>query len=245
MKQFEKDDIIDVAFQTATDAELFASQPQAQAKTPEQAAQESEDALRALSEEVMKDPARCFCRNCGQPILKDASVCVHCNYVVNPIALQQGQRLVRARRESYQSRSHVRIRQFITNLTGLDLETPQEKARWTVRKQAYHFETEGAVYCTNCGREVDPGASVCVACNYVLNPLAVQRAQMAVRDRTAKLSRKDLIKSILIPGYGRKMYQMYAQRRPQIALPCRKAGYVNMGLIAVAAVIFLTILSNL
>ena len=62
MKQFEKDDIIDVAFQTATDAELFASQPQQQAKTPEQAAQESEDALRALSEEVMKDPARCFCR---------------------------------------------------------------------------------------------------------------------------------------------------------------------------------------
>ena len=245
MKQFEQDDIIDVAFQTASNDELFASQPQQQAKTPEQAAKESEEALRALSEEVMRDPARCFCRNCGQPILKEASVCVHCNYVVNPIALQQGQRLVRARREQYQSKSHVRIRQFITNLTGIDLETPMEKARWSVRKQDYHFETNGKVYCTNCGREVDPGASVCTACNYVLNPLAVQRAQMAVRDRTAKLTRRDLIKSLLIPGYGHKMYQMYVQRRPQVALPCRKAGYVNIGLITAAAVIILTILSNL
>ena len=67
MKQFEQqDDYIDVAFQTATDDELFASQPQQQAKTPEQAQQESEEALRALSEEVMKDPARCFCRSCGK-----------------------------------------------------------------------------------------------------------------------------------------------------------------------------------
>lgn len=245
MKQFEQDDIIDVAFQTATDDELFAAQPQAQAKTPEQAKQESEEALRALSEEVMKDPARCFCRCCGQPVYKDASVCVHCNYVVNPVRLQEGQRLVRARRESYQNRYHVRIRKFLTNLTGIDLETPQEKARWTVRKQQYHFETGSTVYCSNCGCEVDPGASVCVRCNYVLNPMAVRRAQMAVRDRTAKLSRKDLLKSLLIPGYGRKMYRMYAERRPQIAKPCRKAGYINTGIIAALALIILMILSNL
>ena len=245
MKQFEKDDIIDVAFQTATDDELFAAQPQAQAKTPEQAKQESEEALRALSEEVMKDPARCFCRNCGQPVFKDASVCVHCNYVVNPEALRQGQRLVLARRAQYQNRYHVRIRKFITNLTGLDLESPQEKARWAVRKQDYHFETGSTVYCTNCGCEVDPGASVCVRCNYVLNPMAVRRAQMAVRDRTAKLTRKDLLKSLLIPGYGRKMYRMYAERRPQIAKPCRKAGYVNTGMLIALGIIILTILSNL
>ena len=246
MKQFEQqDEYIDVAFQTATDDELFASQPQQQAKTPEQAKQESEEALRALSEEVMNDPARCFCRNCGKPVFKDASVCVHCNYVVNPAALRQGQRLVQARRENYQNKYHVRIRNFITNLTGVDLESPQEKARWSVRKQNYHFQTGGKVYCTNCGCEVDPGASVCVRCNYVLNPMAVRRAQMAVNDRTATLSRKDLLKSLLVPGYGRKMYRMYAERRPQIAQPCRKAGYVNTGLLIALGIIILTILSNL
>ena len=243
MKQFDHDEIIDVAFQTATNDELFAAQPQEQAKTPEQARQESEEALHALSEEVMKDPERCFCRNCGKPIFKDASVCVHCNYVLNPVALQQGQRLIRARREKYE-KGH-RIRNFITNLTGIDLESPEQKARWAVRRQEYHFQTSGKVFCTCCGTEVDPGASVCVKCNYVLNPMAVRRAQLAVRDRTAKLSRADLIKSVLVPGYGHRMYKMYAERRPQIAKPCRTAGYVNAGLIAALAIIILTILSNL
>lgn len=232
MKQFEQDDIIDVAFQTATDDELLSSGQQ------EAARQTDEEALAELAAEVMNDPERCFCRNCGKPIYKNASVCVHCNYVTNPLALQQGQRLVRARRERYEKGS--RIRNFITNLTGIDLESPDQKARWAIRPQNYHYQTTGSVYCTNCGCEVDPGASVCVRCNYVLNPLAVRRAQMAVSDRTAKLSRKDLIKSFLIPGYGHKLYKLYAERRPQIAKPCRLAGLANLGALVMAAIILLS-----
>ena len=99
----DEQNIIDVAYQTATDEELFGSQTQAQ---PQQhTADENEEALEELAREVMLDPERCFCRNCGQPIYRNASVCVHCHYVVNPVALQQGQRLVRARREKYEAAS--------------------------------------------------------------------------------------------------------------------------------------------
>ncbi len=85
----DEQDIIDVAYQTATDDELFGSQTQAAPPPQQQAAfDENEEALEELAREVMLDPERCFCRNCGQPIYKNASVCVHCNYVVNPVSLK-------------------------------------------------------------------------------------------------------------------------------------------------------------
>ena len=93
----DEQDIIDVAYQTAPNDELFGSQTQAAPPPQQQAAfDENEEALEELAREVMLDPERCFCRNCGQPIYKNASVCVHCNYVVNPVSLREGQRLVRA-----------------------------------------------------------------------------------------------------------------------------------------------------
>ena len=86
-------EIIDVAYQTATEHELF-SQVQTKSQSQPPIQDENEEALVELALEVMRDPERCFCRNCGQAIYKNASVCVHCHYVVNPIALQQGQQLV-------------------------------------------------------------------------------------------------------------------------------------------------------
>ncbi|MCQ2417314.1 MAG: hypothetical protein MJ071_05840 [Oscillospiraceae bacterium] len=182
-----------------------------------------------LRQSVMMDPERCFCRDCGKPVYKNASVCVHCNYVMNAAELQKGASVVNQRREAYQQRH--RFRNFIKKYTMLDLETPQEKEHWAVRRQNYRYQTTGSVFCSNCGCEVDPGASVCVKCQYVLNPYAIQQAKMAIEDRNARLSRIDLIKSLLIPGYGKKIYQVYAVRRPQVANPCRIAGIINKALI--------------
>jgi len=79
---------------------------------------------------------------------------------------------------------------------------------------------------------VETGAVVCVRCGYVINPAAVQQAQRMVKDRNAKLRASDVIKSLLIPGYGKKVFRTYALRRPQIAKTCRNLGYVNLALIA-------------
>lgn len=233
----DEQNIIDVAYQTATDEELFGSQTQAQ---PQQhTADENEEALEELAREVMLDPERCFCRNCGQPIYRNASVCVHCHYVVNPVALQQGQRLVRARREKYESSKLTRIQRFVHNLTGIDLEPDSQKQRWAVRKQDYHYQTTGRqVYCTNCGCIVDPNATVCVNCNYVLNPLALRRAQIALRDKKAKVTRKELILSALIPGHGFKLSKRYKANRPQVAKPCLIAGLANTAALVIAALLF-------
>ena len=232
-------EIIDVAYQTATDDELFGSQQQTQNQhqAADQSSDPNEEALMELAREVMLDPERCFCRNCGQPIYKNASVCVHCHYVVNPLALQQGQRLVRARREKYESSKLTRVQRFVRNLTGIDLEPESQKARWAVRKQDYHFQTSGQVYCSNCGCIVDPEATVCVNCNYVLNPLALRRAQIAIRDKTAKVTRAELIKSALIPGYGFKLSKQYKTRRPQVAKPCLLAGLANTAALVAAALL--------
>ena len=231
-------EIIDV-YQTATDDELFGSQQQTQnqQQAADQSSDPNEEALMELAREVMLDPERCFCRNCGQPIYKNASVCVHCHYVVNPLALQQGQRLVRARREKYESSKLTRVQRFVRNLTGIDLEPESQKARWAVRKQDYHFQTSGQVYCSNCGCIVDPEATVCVNCNYVLNPLALRRAQIAIRDKTAKVTRAELIKSALIPGYGFKLSKQYKTRRPQVAKPCLLAGLANTAALVAAALL--------
>ena len=238
--RFDSDaEIIDVAYQTATDEELFGKQQTAPQKTQQQRDQESEDALVELAREVMLDPERCFCRNCGQPIYKDASVCVHCHYVVNPVALRQGQQLVRARREKYESSKITRVRRFINNLTGIDLEPESQKQRWAVRPQDYHYETTGKVYCSNCGCVVDPGASVCVNCNYVLNPLAIRRAQMALSDKQAKFTWKQRLRCLLIPGAGFRLHNKYKVRRPQVALPALISGIINTGAIAGAALLAL------
>lgn len=240
----EDAEIIDVAYQTATDDELFQTQkPPQQAVQQQIAADENEEALMELAREVMLDPERCFCRNCGQPIYKNASVCVHCHYVMNPMSLQQGQRLVRARRAKYESSRVTKVHRFIRNITGIDLEPESQKQRWAVRQQDYHYQTTGDVYCTNCGCIVDPGASVCVNCNYVLNPLAVRRAQMALSDKQAKFKTKDLIRCLLIPGEGFHNFKKFRLRRPQIAKPSLIAGLCNTGLMAGAALLLTYLLT--
>ncbi len=239
MERFEQDpDIIDVAFRTASDDELFRTQHQ-----PAFQQDENEQALRELQQDVMRDPERCFCRNCGKTDYRNAGVCVNCNFVINPAALQKGSQVVRARREKYE-RGH-KVMNFIRNLTGIDLESPEQKQRWTVRPQAYHFQPSGSVYCVNCGCEVDPGASVCVKCNYVLDPEAVKRARIAVQDRTATLTRKELIKSLLIPGHGFKLFKHFKLRRPQVANPARIAGLLNTAMMigAMGLCIYLIIFS--
>jgi hypothetical protein len=237
------DEIIDVAYQTATDDELFRQKQSA--KNAKLTADENEEALMELAREVMLDPERCFCRNCGQPVYKNASVCVHCSYVINPVALQQGQRLVRARRDQYESSKVTKVHRFIRNLTGIDLEPQQQKQRWAVRQQNYHYDTTGDVYCTNCGCIVDPGASVCVNCNYVLNPMAVRRAQMALSDKQAKFTKKDRWRCLLIPGEGFKMFNKFKLRRPQVAKPALISGIINSGALAAGAMILGLLLSQL
>lgn len=236
--RFDSDaEIIDVTYRSATNDELFQTQPPQQTRTQHTPDEESEEALIELAREVMLDPERCFCRNCGQPVYKNASVCVHCNYVMNPATLQQGQRLVRARREKYESSKVTRVHRFIRNLTGIDLEPENEKAHWAVRQQQYHYQTTGNVYCTNCGCIVDPGASVCVNCNYVLNPLAIRQAQMALADKRATFTKKDLLRSLIIPGAGFKLHKKYKVRRPQVARPALIAGIINTCVLAAASLL--------
>ncbi len=234
MKQYdyqeEQPKIIDVpAYEPVSDEELFGTEE----KAPEQTGQQVFD--EALSREVMADPQRCFCRNCGKPVMKAASVCVNCRYVTNPAALHHGAELLRQKRAKYE-KSH-RFFRAVNNLTGVDLESPERKALFEISPQRYAFRTTGAVYCTNCGRQVDEGASVCVHCQYVLNPAAVQRAQMALADKKAKLTPKLVIKSLLIPGFGKKQRRKWALRRPQIAGPCGLLGSINTGLLVTAACI--------
>ena len=235
MKQYdcqeEMPQIIDVpSYEPVSDEELFGpKKPEPQEMTEEQ--------FEALSRSVMADPARCFCRNCGKPVLKAASVCVNCRYVLNPAALRQGAELLRAKRAKYE-KSH-RFFKFVNDLTGVDLESPERKSLFEISPQRYAFRTTGAVYCTNCGRQVDEGASVCVHCQYVLNPAAVQRAQMALADKKAKMTAGLAVRSLLIPGFGRKQRRQWAMRRPQIAKPCGILGKINFGLLAAAAAVLI------
>ena len=238
MKQFdyqeELPEIIDVpAFETVPDAELFGTKE----TKPEQ--EEPQPFDEELSREVMMDPARCFCRNCGKPVMKAASVCVNCRYVTNPAALHHGAELLRQKRAKYE-KSH-RFFRVVNNLTGVDLESPERKALFEVSPQKYAFRTTGAVYCVNCGRQVEEGASVCVHCQYVLNPEAVRRAQMALADKQAKMTTKLFLKSLLIPGYGIQQRKVWAFRRPQIAKPCGILGKINTFLVAAGLAAFMLI----
>lgn len=232
MKEYdyeEAPEIIDVpSYESVSQDELFRQAPHRQRTNAEGNAQ-----LRA---EVMRDPERCFCRNCGNPVLKAASVCVSCRYVLNPQAIQQSAMRIRERRAKYEKSR--RVFQVINSITGIDLESDESKALFQETPQRYVYRTTGTVYCTNCGREVDPGASVCVKCKYVLNPQAVRRAQIAMLDKRAKMTAGLAVKSLLVPGFGRKQRKMWRERRPQIAKPCGTLGHINTLLLL--ATIFLT-----
>ena len=113
----------------------------------------------------------------------------------------------------------------------------------------YHYATRGKVYCPNCGAEVEHGACQCIHCSYVIDERQYQiamtqaekRRQLA-EDRSAKLDSSDYLKSLLVPGYGKKMYEMNRGRRPQIAEPCRKAAKINSVLLVVLAIIIFMML---
>lgn len=204
------------------------------------AAKQQTPALDADTLAVMHDPDRCFCRNCGQPVMKAASVCVNCHYVLNPQAIRLGAQRIRQRRAKYE-KTH-KLFGVIRELTGVDLESNTSKSLFDENPQNFVFRTTGAVYCTNCGGRVDEGASVCVRCKYILNPLAVQRAQLALLDKKAKFTPGLFFKSLLIPGFGRKQRKMWMSRRPQIAKPCGILGKINgallIGLIALGFFLF-------
>lgn len=229
LKQYdyqEEPQVIDVqSYERVPDSAVFTQQKQSAAA----------QAMR--TQEVMQDPERCFCRNCGQPVLKAASVCVNCHFVLNPQALRLGAQRIRARRAKYE-KSH-RIFQFINNVTGVDLESEASKSLFEVAPQKYVYRTTGAVYCTNCGTQVDEGASVCVRCKYVLNPAAVRRAQLALLDKQAKLTPALILKSLLIPGFGRIQSRQWAVRRPQIAKPCSLLGKINTALLIGGAALYI------
>lgn len=178
----------------------------------------------------------CYCRNCGKMLPKNAVVCVGCDYVMNPAMFRDAQMSVRERQQTEESA--MKIRRFLRVVTGAQA-TPVSRVQPSVQRN-YKFQTEGPVYCTNCGHEVQDGASVCVHCQYVIDPAAVRRAKMLVEDRTATLDKKEFIRCLLIPGKGRKMYRANIQRRPQIAKPCRVAGIINSA--AIALVILLLII---
>ena len=169
-----------------------------------------------------------YCRDCGSPMPKNAVVCVNCDYVMNPQAFRQTQMSIHEQQQ--QQETAMKIRRFLRVITGAP---PEPDYSQPITPRNYRFQTIGAVHCTNCGNEIQDGASVCVNCQYVLNPEAVRRAQMLVRDRTAKLDRKDLIKSLIVPFYGRKMWRQNKDRRMQIAKPCHIAGMINSGIIGI------------
>ena len=117
---------------------------------------------------------------------------------------------------------------------------PTESERRRMVRQA----NVGKHFCRNCGEEIQAGASVCVHCNTVLNPLAVKKAQEIVMNRRAEVTKSMLIKSFFFPKNGMKLYRQHIQNRPQVANPCRKAaifGRLTRGLV-IAGVIALIIL---
>ncbi len=204
----------------------------------------------AAEHPINSEPFVRYCRNCGAKVEPGASVCVHCNYVLDVQTLQRAQRMVRVRHEQAQ-RQAMRNRGLLGAisdvlnrvLVGESAARPVQQPVQRAPRQRYMYHTEGACYCSGCGREVEEGAVVCVHCGYVINPAAVAHAQMVVADRNAKLTAGDVIRSLLIPGHGRKVYEMYQTRRPEIAKTCGILGKINKALLiaAFAAVAFLIV----
>ncbi len=162
-----------------------------------------------------------YCRSCGKLVNRTATVCVHCGYVLNPEAFRQTQQFVRQRGAIEEGKRRV------AGIFGVQPPPSAQRPAMPPTAGQYHFETNGVAYCPNCGIRVDEGASICVNCQQVLNPVALREAQEIVLDRTATLDRSDLVKSYLVPFYGHRMYVLNRDRRPQIAKPCRIGGIVN------------------
>lgn len=177
-----------------------------------------------------------FCKDCGNPVDRNASVCIHCGYVLNKESFAKAQQLIQQRAERDAPRK--RLVGLIGTITGDQRLIEEGKEKPLLPNNQYRFQTVGKIYCTNCGCEVEEGQSVCVHCNYVLNPTAIRNAQMMIQNRNKKLERADLIKSLLIPGYGKKMYEAYKDTCPQIAEPCQKAGAFNK----IALIILITLI---
>jgi len=178
-----------------------------------------------------------FCKDCGNPVDRNASVCVHCGYVLNQASFAKAQQLMQERAQRDLPRK--RLLGLIGSMTG-DKDLIAQGQITPAQPAKYRFETVGKIYCTNCGGEVEKGQSVCMHCGYVLNPEAIRNAQIRVQNASMKLENSDLIKSYLIPGYGKKMYEEYKERCPQIAEPCQKADKINkLMLIALIVLIIL------
>ncbi|MBR5370940.1 MAG: hypothetical protein IK130_01860 [Oscillospiraceae bacterium] len=179
-----------------------------------------------------------FCKDCGNPVDRNASVCIHCGYVLNPESFAKAQQMVQQRAQRDAPRK--RLIGLIGSITGDQRLIEESREIPLAQRTQYRFQTVGKIYCTSCGGEVEEGQSICMHCGYVLNPTAIRNAQMMIQNRNMKLERSDLIKSYLIPGYGKKMYEEYKDRCPQIAEPCQKAGKLNkLALIAIIALIIL------
>lgn len=178
-----------------------------------------------------------FCKDCGNPVDKNASVCVHCGFVLNRESFAQAQRVVQERAQRDLPRK--RLLGLIGSITGD--QNLIEQGRINNQPANYRFQTVGKEYCTGCGTEIEKGQSICMHCGYVLNPEAIRNAQVMVQNRNMKLEKSDLIKSYLIPGYGKKMAEEYKDRCPQIAEPCEKAGKLNKVLLlaVILMIIFL------
>ena len=199
----------------------------------------------AAEHPVNNEPFVRYCRNCGEKVEPGASVCVHCNYVLDVATLQRAQRMQRVRYEQAQrqaKRNRGLLGVISDTLTRVLVGEQPTKNGFTEnpRRQNYLYHTVGACYCSACGTEVEAGAVACVHCGYIIDRAAYQKTQLMVADRNAELTTADILKSLFIPFYGKRMYKTYALRRPQVAEPCRKLGYVNAGLIA--AVIALIVL---
>ncbi len=106
----------------------------------------------------------------------------------------------------------------------------------------YHFNTSGDVFCPKCGTEVDLGACQCIHCGYVIDEAQYAIAMQQMNDRNAELEHKDLVKSYLVPGYGKKMYEEHHLRRPQIAEPCLKAGKINKAMLTLSLILLILLL---
>lgn len=95
------------------------------------------------------------------------------------------------------------------------------------RRRMVRQANVGKRFCRNCGGEIQVGASVCVHCNTVLNPLAVKKAQEIVMNRKASVTRSMLVKSFFFPRKGMALYREHIKDRPQVANPCKKASIVG------------------
>lgn len=201
---------------------------------------------------INSEPFVRYCRNCGAKVEPGASVCVHCNYVLDVETLQRAQRMVRVRRQqalrqAQRNRgllgavSDVLTRVLIGENNTIRTNPAYQQQVQQMPRQRYMYHTEGACYCSGCGTEVEPGAVVCVHCGYVIDPAAVAHAQMVVSDRNAKLTKGDVIRSLLIPGHGKKMYEMYQTRRPEIANTCRLLGRINKAALILAVAAFIIV----